>query len=273
MTIMNINKITIINEFTNTDPVPDLGFEFYFKNIKQNTLANIDLNDHNFLWFYRRPESFWKHLDNITDQQLQLIKKYAEHLRVIIENEGYDVFDHPDVILHNNNFNKNFYWRVVAWFAKLGIAEQQIIFVNCANGYLKQIKDIESTKLKWDNKFHTIKARFLENSVHMLDYPKNKTIDDSITFKYVYASLANGRPAQHRYDFTKKLFANNLEQHGKVSLVKMDGGDNDFNKKLPITYDNAQNGYLKDTENHLCSDAFVWISNESYIDPRLPMFS
>ena len=85
MTIMNINKITIINEFTNTDPVPDLGFEFYFKNIKQNTLANIDLNDHNFLWFYRRPESFWKHLDNITDQQLQLIKKYAEHLRVIIE--------------------------------------------------------------------------------------------------------------------------------------------------------------------------------------------
>lgn len=197
--------------------------------------------------------------------------------KVLILTEGFDLFGHiPEIFEHFNDVRSVPYWKILSALASQGINEEQLYIISHNHGYDDEIRQLASREVKWLGSTYDVKAKFLYFNPYLALYTESNMIEkDPTQIKFLYSSLANGRPSMHRYDFTKKLFDNGLDANGKISMVKMEGPDMEFNKILPIVYDDRHNQwtYRKD-EDYLFKDTCIWISNETFLNqPNIKGYS
>ena len=218
---------------------------------------------------YNPCEDFKNGLNKLPNEALQHIRRHRS--KILVKTEGFDIFGQlPEIFEHNNNIDVLPYWSMVTALADKGIAEDQLHIVSSNFGYDDEIKMLASRKIRWRGAPYVVKAKFLYLNDFINRYKdSNDHEKDPSALKYLYCSLANGRPTIHRYNFTKKLFDHGLQKYGKISLVKMDGPDTEFNKSLPLVYDGKHNQWIgQNDETHLFHDNLIWISNETFLNQK-----
>ena len=197
--------------------------------------------------------------------------------KVLIVTEGFDLFGQiPEIFESFIDINNVPYWKILSELSSQGIAEEQLHIISHNYGYDDEVTQLASREVKWLGRPYNVRAKFLYFNPYLALYTEqNETEKDIKQIKFLYSSLANGRPSMHRYDFTKKLFDHGLDTHGKISMVKMDGPDEQFNRRLPIIFDGKDNQWIgKNDENYLFADTSVWISNETFLDqPNIKGYS
>ena len=189
--------------------------------------------------------------------------------RVLIVTEGFDMFGHiPEIFEHHNDLRAVPYWKILSELASQGISEEQLHIISHNHGYDDEIRQLASREVKWLGSTYDVKAKFLYFNPYLALYTEGNMMEkDPAQIKYLFSSLANGRPSMHRYDFTRKLFDSGLDAQGKISMVKMEGPDLEFNKRLPIVYDDSHNQWMyRKDEDYLFEDTCVWVSNETFLD-------
>lgn len=189
--------------------------------------------------------------------------------KVLILTEGFDLFGQlPEIFTSHIDMRVVPYWKILSELKSQGIGEEQLFIISGNNGYEEEIKQMASRKIKWFNSTYDVKAKFLYFNPFLTLYTKGNMIEKKPSqIKFLFSSLSNGRPSMHRYHFTKKLFDHGLDSLGKISLVRMEGPDAEFNKRLPIVYDDRHNQWRDGiNENNLFTDTLLWISNETFLN-------
>ncbi len=237
----------------------------YFDEIK--VLPNNNEDDIVFYIDYHPSLDIKSSIEKLSTDTLGFIRKNKS--KIFILTEGFDMFGNiPEIFEQNNNVESIAYWKILSELASHGIAEEQLYIISSNYGYDAEIKQLASREVKWLGKTYDVKAKFLYFNEYLSLYTKeNNKVKDIDKIKFLFSSLANGRPAIHRYKFTKKLYNNGLHEHGKISMVKMDGPDLEFNKLLPIVFDESHNLWIeRKDEEYLFEDTSIWISNETFLN-------
>ena len=235
---------------------------------KISTLPN-EKEDIVFYVDYHPELDFADAIKELSSNTLTYIKQNKS--KVLIVTEGFDLFGHiPEIFDHYNDVRTVPYWKILSALASQGISEEQLHIISHNHGYDDEIRQLASREVKWLGKTYDVKAKFLYFNPYLALYTEPNTIQkDTNEIKFLFSSLANGRPSMHRYDFTKKLFDNGLDAQGKISMVKMEGPDTEFNKRLPIVYDDSHNQWMyRKDEDGLFKDTCIWVSNETFLNQR-----
>ncbi len=234
---------------------------------KVTTLPNNKEDNIVFYIDYHPSLKFRDSIDKLSADTLAFIRKNKS--KILIITEGFDLFGHiPEIFDKKNDIRSIAYWKILSELASHGIGEEQLHIISQNHGYDEEIKQLASREIKWLGKTYDVKAKFLYFNAYLALYTKENIIEKDIDkIKFLFSSLANGRPAIHRYNFTKKLYDNGLEECGKISMVGMDGPDPTFNKMLPIVYDDSANQWMeRKDEDYLFEDTMIWISNETFLN-------
>ena len=265
----------ILNDLFGKTQLTDFVFDLYFPNYPIKKLREASKEDKNFLYLYYRPEDFH---DIISSQD----KKFYEEVRnkncnVLIYHEGFDLFRIPEIFENTLplDINNEPYWKCVNFFHRHGIDEDRLYFLTSATGYQQDLELLKQRKIPWINAIRPSRSKFCNLPTFLLwGSQKKKLTSQEKSFEKIYASLSNGRPAIHRYEFTRKLWKENLIKYGLVSMCHMKNGDKQFESNLPILFDNQVNLWEKDIdESSIFQKSFLWISNETQMDNKLTLFS
>jgi len=263
----------ILTDFFGKTTAPDIQFNEYFFNYTVKKLDEADVKDKNFLYLFYRPEDFFNIISNHGKNFYQKIKD--KNVKILIYLEGFDLFRIPEIFEKNIDISYVEYWKIIYFFSSHGIDENNIYFLTSATGYEKNIELLKKRKIIWTKETYTIKSKFCSLNLFLSWGSKQKNLKiKEKSFKKIYASLANGRPAKHRYDFTKKLWQQDLIKEGLVSMCYMDMGDKKFESQLPMALDGQHNLWTKSIdENFIFDKIFLWVSNETHMDNKLTLFS
>ena len=218
---------------------------------------------------YHPELNFKDNIKQLSANTLGYIKQNKS--KVMLLTEGFDLFGHiPEIFEQYNDLRTIPYWKIISELASHGISEEQLYIISHNHGYDDEIRQLASREVKWLGKPYDVKAKFLYFNPYLALYTAQNTVGKDIgRIKFLFSSLANGRPAMHRYNFTKKLFDAGLDVNGKISMVNMEGSDPEFNKRLPIVYDDSHNQWtFRKDENILFEDTCIWISNETFLNQR-----
>lgn len=266
--------IVILNDFFVKVAEVDIQFDLYFSNYTVKKLEEARVEDKNFLYLdYHHPEDFY---NIISSQSKEFYKQVRDkNCNILICHEGFDLFKIPEIFEKNIEIDHVEYWKIVYFFRSQGIAENRLYFITSATGYDEDIELLKQRRIPWINDIRPAQAKFCTLNLFLLWGSQQKELKvKEKSFKKIYASLANGRPASHRYEFTKKLWQQNLIKEGLVSMCYMTAGDKKFESYLPIVFDNQHNLWRKNTdENYIFQKSFLWISNETHMDNKLTLFS
>jgi len=268
-------SIVILNDFFGKTHAPDIQFHLYFSNYPVKKLDDAKAEDKNFLYLFYRPKEFH---EMISTQRKEFYKQVKDkNCNVLIYHEGFDLFGIPEIFenplpLEIDNVP---YWQIVYFFHKHGIDEDRLYFLTSAIGYEQDLELLKQRKIPWINEIKPAQAKFCTLNSTMLWGSQQKEIKvQEKSFEKMYASLANGRPAAHRYEFTRKLWKENLIEDGLVSMCHMSKGDGEFESHLPIIFDNQNDLWHKNIdENYIFQKSFLWVSNETHMDNKLTLFS
>ena len=268
-------SIVIINDLFGKTRAHDFQFDLFFPKYPIKKLREASKADKNFLYLFYRPEDFH---DIISSQN----EKFYEEVRnkncnVLIYHEGFDLFRIPEIFENSLplDIDNEPYWKCVKFFQKHGIYEDRLYFLTSATGYKQDLELLEKRKIPWINSIKPSQAKFCTLNTFLLwCSTKKKPSSQEKSFEKIYASLSNGRPAVHRYEFTKKLWKENLIKDGHVSMCYMSNGDKQFESNLPIIFDKQENLWEKNVdENYIFEKSFLWISNETHMQNKLTLFS
>lgn len=243
-------------------------FKLLTSSFNHYTIENFNATEKNVFYIDYHPELDIGASLNYFNAILHLIKPEDKFL---IVTEGFDnMFGHPpEIYEHHVDISNVVYWKIVQALKDKGIDESQLHVISHNDGYQDQIDELASRKIRWTNSTYEVRAKFLCLNPYLFLYTKELTETKSRHPKYLFASLANGRPSKHRYDFTSKLFENKLHGLGKISMCRMTGPDEKLNAILPIIYDDKHNLWTTgQLENSLFEDVLIWISNETYLDQK-----
>ena len=227
-----------------------------------------DDDDMVFYLDYHPNLEFQDSVDKLPNNAIDYIRKHKS--KILIYTEGFDLFGQlPEIFEHHIDVNNVPYWKILKTLERKGINEDQLHIWTANYGYDQEIEMLATRKIKWLDSTYNVKARFLylNDMINIYSVPNKKTKDPN-KIKFLFSSLANGRPSLHRYNFTKKILQLGLQQHGKISMTEMVGPDKEFNKKLPIIYDGKHNQWGSEDESHLFDDTLIWISNETFLNQR-----
>ena len=268
-------SIVILNDLFGKTRDVDFQFDLYFPNYQIKKLQEADKGDRNFLYIYYRPEDFH---DLISSQN----EKFYEEVRnkncnVLIYHEGFDLFRIPDIFENSLplEIDNEPYWKCVNFFHKYGINEDRLYFLTSATGYQQDLESLKQRKIPWINDIRPCQAKFCTlNSFLSYGSRQKKLTSQEKSFEKIYASLSNGRPSVHRYEFTKKLWEENLIKDGLVSMCHMKNGNKQFESNLPIIFDNIEHLWGENVdENYIFGGSFLWVSNETHMNNKLTLFS
>lgn len=264
----------IINDFVGKSQAPDLQFDSYFYDYTVKELNDCCIEDKNFLYLYYRPEDFYQ---IICSQSKEFYKQVREKkCNVLIYHEGFDLFRVPEIFEKNIEIDNVEYWKIVCFFRSHGIEEDRLYFVTAATGYQEDLKLLEYKIIKYIGDIRPVRANFCHlNPMLVWGSNHKEFIARDKFFEKTYASLSNGRPSVHRYEFTKKLWQQDLINDGLVSMCHMSMGNKEFESHLPMVYDYQHNkSWRKHTaENYIFDKIFLWVSNETHMDNKLTLFS
>ena len=263
----------IINDFVGKTKATDFQFNIYFSNYIIKRLNEARVEDKNFLYLYYRPEDFYQ---IICSQSKEFYKQVREKkCNVLIYHEGFDLFRVPEIFEKNIEIDNVEYWKIVCFFRSHGIEEDRLYFVTSATGYQEDLKLLEYKIIKYIGDIRPVRANFFHLNTMLVWGSKHKEfIARNKFFEKTYASLSNGRPSVHRYEFTKKLWQQDLINDGLVSMCHMSMGNKEFESHLPIIFDNQDNLWQKNVdENYIFQKSFLWISNETHMENKLTLFS
>lgn len=268
-------SIVILNDFFGKTQALDFQFYVYFSNYPVKKLNEAKAEDKNFLYLNYRPEDFY---DLISTQSKEFYKQVKDkNCNILIYHEGFDLFRIPEIFENPLplEIDNEPYWKTVNFFHKHDINEDRLYFITSAIGYEQDLELLKQRKIPWINNIRPTRAKFCTlNSILLWGSQQKKLKPKEKSFEKIYASLANGRPASHRYEFTKKLWHQNLIKDGLVSMCYMDLGDKKFESQLPIILDDQHNLWLKnEDENFIFNKIFLWVSNETHMDNKLTIFS
>lgn len=271
--------IVILNDFFGKTKAMDVQFNVYFPNYPIRRLNEARVEDKNFLYLYYRPEDFH---NIISEQSKEFYKKVRDkNCNVLIYHEGFDLFRIPEIFENPLplEIDNEPYWKIVNFFQNYGIDENQLYFITSATGYEKDIELLKQRKIPWIDDIRPIQSKFCTlNSTLLWGSQQKKLNAKEKSFEKIYASLANNRPAAHRYEFTRKLWKEDLIKEGIVSMCHMNNGDEEFESHLPIIFDNQNTFWMKNVdenvdENYIFQKSFLWVSNETHMDNKLTLFS
>jgi hypothetical protein len=268
-------SVVILNDFFGKTHATDIEFHLYFSNYLVKKLNDAIAEDKNFLYLYYRPEDFH---EMISTQRKEFYKQVKDkNCNVLIYHEGFDLFRIPEIFENPLplEIDNEPYWKVINFFHNHGINEDRLYFLTSAIGYEQDLELLKQRKIPWINKIKPVQAKFCTLNSTMLWGPQQKeTKIKEKFFEKTYGSLAGCRPALHRYEFTRKLWKENLINDGLVSMCYMINGDGEFESHLPIIFDNQHNLWQKNIdENYIFQKIFLWISNETHMDNKLTLFS
>jgi len=266
-------SIVILNDLYTENNLSDFVFEKYFITYPIKKLNEAKPFDKNFMYIFYRPAEF----DSvISDQSKDFFKQIKDKdINILIYLEGFDLFNIPEIFEKKLEIWNVEYWKIVKFFSFHGIDESRLYFISSAHGYENDIKLLKQRKIIWLDEIKPIKAKFCSLNTFLIwgSQQKNIQVKDKF-FEKIYASLSNGRPSVHRYEFTKKLWHQDLIKDGLVSMCQMTNGDPAFESHLPIILDNKHNLWSKnENENHIFQKSFLWVSNETHMENKLTLFS
>lgn len=268
-------SIVILNDFFGKTKAIDRQFDLYFSNYETTDLDNANANDKNFLYMYYRPDSFHEVISSMDGLFYKKVKE--KNCNILIYHEGFDLFRIPEIFDSPLplDINNEPYWKMVNFFSKHGITEDKLYFITSAIGYEQDLELLKQRKIPWIKDLRPAQAKFCTLNIWLLWGSKQKKIMvKEKSFDKLYSSLANGRPAQHRYEFTKKLWQQGLITNGVVSMCHMSAGDEEFESNLPMILDGKDNTWSDNIdENFLFDNVFLWVSNETHMDNKLTLFS
>jgi len=265
--------VIILNDFFGKTQAPDLQFDLYFSDYMIKKLEESRVEDKNFLYLYYRPEDFY---EIISSQSKEFYKQVRDkNCNLLIYHEGFDLFRIPEIFEKNIDIGDVEYWKIINFFNRHDIGENQLYFITSATGYERDLEQLKEKKTIWTNDTRPARAKFCTLNTTLLWGSQQKKLDvKEKSFEKIYASLANGRPTSHRYKFTRKLWKEDLINDGLVSMCHMSGGDEEFESHLPIIFDNQHNLWRKnEDENYIFQKSFLWISHETHMDDKLTLFS
>ena len=267
--------IVILNNFFGKTKAMDVQFNVYFPKYPIKRLNEARVEDKNFLYLYYRPEDFY---NIISEQSKEFYKKVRDkNCNVLIYHEGFDLFRIPEIFENPLplEMDNEPYWKIVNFFQNQGIDEDRLYFLTSATGYEKDIELLKQRRIPWIDDIRPIKSKFCTLNTTLLWGSQQKEIKvQKKSFEKIYASLANGRPAAHRYELTRKLWKEDLIKEGLVSMCHMIKGDEEFESHLPIIFDNQGSLWKENIDkNHIFLKSFLWISNETHMDNKLTLFS
>jgi len=245
----------------------------HLSNYPIRTVEEANVEDNNFLYLYYRPEDFYDIISVGTKEFYRQVRD--KNINILIYLEGFDLFSIPDIFEKNLEINNIEYWRMVNFFNSHGIDEDHLYFITAADGYQQDIELLKQKKIVWINQVRPVRSKFFSFNPFLPWGAMQKDIEiKEKKFEKTYASLSNGRPAKHRYNFTKTLWKEDLLKDGLVSMCHMENGDREFESHLPILFDNAHNLWQSNSnENNIFQKSFLWVSNETYMDNKLTLFS
>jgi len=266
-------SIVLLNDLVGKTKARDFEFDLYFSNYTIKRLNEARVEHKNFLYLYYRPEDFY---EIISSQSKEFYKQIRDkNCNLLICHEGFDLFRIPEIFEKNIDIGNVEYWKIINFFNGHDIGENQLYFMTSATGCERDLKQLREKKIIWTNDTRPARAKFCTLNSLLLWGSKQKNLNvKEKSFEKIYASLANGRPAAHRYQLTRKLWKEDLIKDGLVSMCYMINGDGEFESHLPIIFDNQNNLWHKNMdENYIFQKSFLWISNETHMDNKLTLFS
>lgn len=198
--------------------------------------------------------------------------------KIIFNHEGFNLFTYGDNIFSHPfalDVREHLYWKVKNFLESKGIPEEKLYFIHSAKGYLDEIRRMDSEKVQWFDSTYKVKSKHLELNLFL---PWLNTINVNVEntgFDYKFSALFGGRPTQFRYDMLNKIRRKGLLEQGKCSMKKFNGGDAEFDKMLPITYDGTIDKWWdKDyNETEVFKNIFLWVIAETMVPNDYPNFS
>jgi len=244
--------------------------------LQKTTLAECVPGDNVFFMLYLSPREshmFFMSKDESFFQRLRDLDA-----KILLNHEGFNLFTYGDNIFNHPfalDVREHLYWKIKNFLESKGIPERRLYFIHSAQGYLDEIKKMQTTKIQWFDAPYHVKSKHLQCNLFLPWMNTVKVQAENPGFDYKYSALFGGRPTQFRYDILKSLYHKGLLSYGKNSMKQYAGGDAEFDSQLPIVYDGTIDKWWdKDyNETNVFKDIFLWVVGETFVPNGYPNFS
>lgn len=265
------NETGVLKEWHN-----EVFTDSFFKEDRYQIISMKDMDpvQNNFLFLYLVPEHTMEFLSTRNENFWSCVR--SKNIKLLFYNEQFNIFMRDgDIFKTYDNLPNGkldirgyLYWQIVQFCQSQNINEHDLYFIHSANGFMQEIDQMKHTVIPWLGTTLDLVSKHI-NFNEALGWGQKTEAEVKNCITIPYMCLFAGRPARHRHDLIKKLWRENLTEHGKISLSPMPD-DTEFGSIEFSTIDGGPNQHHKGkgpynyNETGVFQDTFLCVAGETY---------